>query len=435
MRVGSLVVTNGITNSGNINIVSAESAIRMASTTNITWSMSAGNFVASSLSNHVFQVGWNIDGANAGEPIWKTEFESNYRSPTGLDYVEYYLQRTDADGLSYRPFAVAMERSGRSNAFVQFRGDFDVFKNGDFSGSGAPVIFNVNSSNQVVTASSNVIVRGVLQVLGASAAQPSILILPNGMVNGATIDMDNGDPNLYFYNRENGSIFIAANSQIGLALTASQRLGVGGVLSPLATLHVTNAAGAANVFQVGTTARARSILVSSNGAASVSAGNSESNAVISGAMFTTTGSFTNLNATGTMSNLANVTIPAHFMTNSLDTVHAIWRGTMPLAVPNTNQFQIVFGSSTILDTGLQTASNSVWQAECWITRTGNTSQHVEGRFEWGPGNGVPFAFTNSNLEIAETNGIGTTLALLNGARRLGAVTNNFFRVWYEAATR
>jgi len=143
--------------------------------------------------------------------------------------------------------------------------------------------------------------------------------------------------------------------------------------------------------------------------------------------------FTNLNALGVMTNLGNATVTAHTMTNSGDMIRAEWRGTMPLAAVNSNQFQIVFGSQTILDTGFQTASNSVFRASVEITRSGNTSQHCDARFEWGPGNGVPFAFTNANLELSQTNGIDTTLALKGGSLRLGAHTNNSVRVWYFPA--
>src|SRR5207247_1008048 len=118
-----------------------------------------------------------------------------------------------------------------------------------------------------------------------------------------------------------------------------------------------------------------------------------------------------------------------------DTVHLIGSGVMPAAAAETNQFQVTYGSQTPLDTGLQIASNTTFRAECWITRTGQTSQHFEGRFEWGPGGGVPFTVTNVNLELTQTNGIATLLALKGGARSLGAHTNNFFRVWYEAASK
>jgi len=167
----------------------------------------------------------------------------------------------------------------------------------------------------------------------------------------------------------------------------------------------------------------------------VKAGQSVSNAWVGGLIYWSTTSFTNLNALATMSNLANVLIPAHVLTNNGDTIHAVWGGIMPNALINTNEFQIVFGSQTILDTGLQIGSNTAFRAEAWITRTGNTAQHAEGRFEWGPGGAVPFAFTNANLELAQTNGIDTSLALKGGARRGGAHTNNSFRVYYDPAAR
>ncbi len=141
--------------------------------------------------------------------------------------------------------------------------------------------------------------------------------------------------------------------------------------------------------------------------------------------------YTNLNGAGTMSNLANFSIRAHTLTNNGDTVRAYWAGTMPAATANTNQFQIVYGSQTILDTGLQIASNCNWRAEVTIIRSGSTAQHAEGHFEWGPGGAVPFVYTNSNLEIVQTNGIATLLALKGGARIGGAHTNNSFRVYWD----
>lgn len=167
----------------------------------------------------------------------------------------------------------------------------------------------------------------------------------------------------------------------------------------------------------------------------IAAGSGTSNAVVAGLMYQSTTSFTNLNGSATLSNLANVTIPAHQLTNNGDFIEAKWDGVMPTGQASTNQFTIVYGSQTVLDTGLQTASNTVFRGWAKIKRTGNTSQHVDAYFEWGPGNGVPFAFTNANLEIAQTNGIGTLLAMQNASRRVGAITNNNFEVYYQPATR
>jgi hypothetical protein len=168
----------------------------------------------------------------------------------------------------------------------------------------------------------------------------------------------------------------------------------------------------------------------------VKSGQSVSNAWVGGLTFFSTASFTNLNGTpATFTNLASCTIPAHTLTNSGDRILAEWGGTLAIALANTNNFKIVYGSQTILDTGLQIASNTTFNAWCKIWRTGNTSQHVEATLQWGPGGAVPFAFTNVNLEIVQTNGINTTLALQGASQRVGAHTNNSFSVFYQPATR
>jgi len=179
------------------------------------------------------------------------------------------------------------------------------------------------------------------------------------------------------------------------------------------------------------------IRVDASGLTVIGAGGSAtaSNNYSGGVIFKTLSSFTNLNAAGTLSNLAAVVVAANTLTNNGDTIRGDWGGVMPLATANTNQFTIVFGSQTILDTGLQIASNIVFRGWCEITRAGNTAQHAEAHFEWGPGGAVPFAFTNVNLEISQTNGINTTLALQGAARRVGAHTNNFFRLSFEPYTR
>lgn len=164
-------------------------------------------------------------------------------------------------------------------------------------------------------------------------------------------------------------------------------------------------------------------------------GPNQSNAVVSGLIKYDGNSYTNLNAAGTLSNLASVLIPGNTLTNTSDKIYAEWGGVMPSALENTNEFTIVYGSQTILDTGLQISSNTTFQAWCKIWRTGNTGQHAEAHFEWGPGGAAPFAFTNVNLELVQTNGINTRLALQGAARRVGAHTNNSFSVFYQPAAR
>ena len=160
-------------------------------------------------------------------------------------------------------------------------------------------------------------------------------------------------------------------------------------------------------------------------------GSSPSNSFGGGLMFFSTSLFTNLNATATLSNLANVMIPANTLTNAGDTIWAAWGVKLANGVVNTNQFQVRYGSATLLDTGLQVSSNTAVSVRVVIMRTGNTSQHVEAWLSWGPGGGVPFTSTNVNMEISETNGIPNLLALRGAARRLGAHTNNGFRVSWD----
>ena len=167
----------------------------------------------------------------------------------------------------------------------------------------------------------------------------------------------------------------------------------------------------------------------------VRAGQSASNAFVGGVIyFDMTSNRTNLNATiTTFTNLATNSIAANTLTNNGDMVIAEWAGVMANASANTNQFRILYGSQTVIDTGTQIASNCTWNAEVKIARTGNTSQLVMGHFEWGPGGAVPFAFTNVNIVTSQTNGLSTYIALQGAARRVGAHTNNYFRLKYEPA--
>jgi len=167
----------------------------------------------------------------------------------------------------------------------------------------------------------------------------------------------------------------------------------------------------------------------------VSAGLSASNSWVGGTYWWSTAGFTNHTATAGLTNLATNIVSGNLLTNNGDAVHIQWRIKMANLVPNTNQFQIIYGSETVLDTGLLPSSNSVCTADLWITRTGNTSQNAQGRLEWGPGSGASYAYTNTNVELVQTNGIATIFQLRHGARRVGAVTNNWTRAWFDPAVR
>lgn len=167
------------------------------------------------------------------------------------------------------------------------------------------------------------------------------------------------------------------------------------------------------------------------GTAIVTATNQGSFSVAGGLIYFDLGSYTNLNGTGTLTNLGQVIIPGNTLTNTGDALRVQWAGVMPLATANTNRFTIELGSTVILDTGLQTASNTVFTAEFLMVRTGLSAQHCEAVFSWGPGNGTPFLRTNAIVELTLANGVSRRISLNGAARRGGAHTNNSMFVQFS----
>lgn len=166
------------------------------------------------------------------------------------------------------------------------------------------------------------------------------------------------------------------------------------------------------------------------GTAIITATNVASFSVAGGLVYFDLGKYTNLNGTSTLTNLSQVIVGGNTLTNTGDALRGQWGGKMANGLANTNRFTIMFGSDVILDTGLQTASNTTWQAEVLIVRTGLSSCHAEAFFAWGPGGGVPFIRTNVNLELGTANGISRQLSLNGASRRVGGHTNNsFFIQW------
>ena len=201
-----------------------------------------------------------------------------------------------------------------------------------------------------------------------------------------------------------------ANSKQFGTLTLSNLSGSG------ALTNVVNA-GLSNLFATNITVRS---------------GSSSSNAFVGGIIHYSVASHTNLTTVGTaFTNLANVSIASHTLTNNGDTLYAEWGGVLMNAAPGTNNFQLAWGGTVFLDTGLQISSNTTFNASCKIIRTGTSAQHVEGWFEWGPGGAVPFAFTNVNVEMTINAGIAQTLGMLGAARRAGSHTNNSFTVEFK----
>lgn len=153
-----------------------------------------------------------------------------------------------------------------------------------------------------------------------------------------------------------------------------------------------------------------------------------------GGVYSDNSAYTNLNAAGTMSNLASVTIAGNTLTNTGDAFYGEAEGRLRNTFVSTNQFQWVFGSQTILDTGAQAVSNMTFNGWCRVRRlAGTDAQRAYAHFEWGPGGGVPFAFTNATVDLVQTNGIDTVFALKGGAFGLGSHTNNSFQLEIKRA--
>jgi hypothetical protein len=161
------------------------------------------------------------------------------------------------------------------------------------------------------------------------------------------------------------------------------------------------------------------------------ASNTDSNAAVMATIWTGYSAIANPTSNGTAAAIYSFTIPSGslFVQNG-DTLFFESAGTMPTAQANTNQFTLVFGSTTILDTGLQTVSNGTYHVSATITRTGDTAGYVRARCEWGVA-GAPFSTTNAVLSIAETNTVDTVLSFNSTARRQGSHTNLFAQIQWK----
>lgn len=243
-----------------------------------------------------------------------------------------------------------------------------------------------------------------------------------------------GNPNVATNISGAGTITVTSNNLGGWTVTGSADTGpTNGNQFLGVPLSIKSGAFTTNLNAWGSGTNYGTFLANSN--LLVRSGQSTSNAWVGGVIYLDlTANRTNLNATvTTFTNLSTNTIPAHTLTNNGDAVVAEWSGKMANAAVNTNNFRILLGSQTVLDTGLQISSNCPWNAQVKIIRTGNTEQLVIGHFEWGPNGGIPWVYTNVNIVTSQTNGISTYIALQSSARRVGAHTNNYFRLKYESA--
>jgi len=148
-----------------------------------------------------------------------------------------------------------------------------------------------------------------------------------------------------------------------------------------------------------------------------------SNVAVTGTVWTDTTATANPTSNGTPAAVWSIVIPSTALLNDGDRLVSIAEGVMPADQANTNEFVVTFGSATVLDTGLQTASNTTYKISATLVRKSEIGLVASGRCEWGPGGGVPFVFTNAVAVILETNSVATTLSLKSTARRQGSHTN------------
>jgi len=160
-------------------------------------------------------------------------------------------------------------------------------------------------------------------------------------------------------------------------------------------------------------------------------GTTTSNAAVSATIWTYVTPTANPTSNGSPAALASIVIPSVMLQNTGDTITLYAFGVMPSAQANTNQFKIVFGSTTNLDTGLQTASNTTYTIDASFTRCDTNILNVRAVCSWGPGGGVPFAFTNVSQIIGETNTVDTTLSFLSTGLRQGSHTNLLFSIGWK----
>lgn len=164
-----------------------------------------------------------------------------------------------------------------------------------------------------------------------------------------------------------------------------------------------------------------------------------SNVAVGGSAFQDFTAYTNHSGTINPTNIGSYTLPAHALTNAGDQITVRFHGRLVNAITTTNQFQVGYGSQTnIIDTGLQTASNTTYRATITITRISGTSQFVDSRFEWGKVNsgvtGAPFTETNGTIVAVQTNGVATSIFIAHMSRRFFGVTNEAVIVdWRKGA--
>ena len=166
----------------------------------------------------------------------------------------------------------------------------------------------------------------------------------------------------------------------------------------------------------------------------VRAGQSASNAMVGGRLFTYVvaagGGYTNCCASGDITNASQANISGHTLTNAGDQLLMRASGTYS-TTGQSKGVQAVFGSQTMLDTGLQAVSNGTWRVEARIYAISGTAQYYEAHAHWD--RAVGGGQTNVSGRLSQTNGIDTILKMRLQANVVSSVTNEMMTVDYIPA--
>lgn len=155
-----------------------------------------------------------------------------------------------------------------------------------------------------------------------------------------------------------------------------------------------------------------------------------SNAWVGGTFYIDNSAYKNAGGDAVLTNASSVVVKALMLTNLYDAIEIWTSGAAQSSTATTNEIKVIYGSETILDTGLQGSSNTTWRVQTMITRTADKSQVCQASLWWG---GNTFQLTNINVGLSQTNGIDTTFRVQLASRKAGSFTNDFLHAKYLPA--
>lgn len=248
----------------------------------------------------------------------------------------------------------------------------------------------------------------------------------------------NGTNNITLTNLTITSSPVGATTQVqynnALAMDGASGVAIG---NGETNLHVT---GLLTTFNLITTNSIQGIGTSQNGmdglivtnTLTVQQGKSASNAWVGGTIYIDNNAYTNRAGDAALTNASAFVVKGFTLTNLYDQVEIWTSGSSQMATATTNNIKWLYGATTILDTGIQSQSNSAWRAQTIITRTGSSSQKIAHTLWW---NSVAYHVTNTTLSAAEANGSDITFQVQLASRKPGGITNDFLHAKYWPAPR